>query len=405
MINALLEDPAGFKPERYHVGKEMCSAFTKEWQFCVNHQREVRRPPSIDVFARQFPNFEILRGVDPRWAADKLRAAYRDRVMRKEVRSALSLLNDGSIDEAQQVLRGLAKPIVTEELAGLDVFDPATVDSTKAKVAYPTPWDYLTRATEGGVGLGELWYIGARTGQGKSMILPCYATSMAESGASIGIVTLEMPKESYIRRIHRVLARNDAMTLKRLRSPDKETRLAALKGMPGLPGKIKVFDPSDMTMDTKAIRRLTQDYQYVVIDHMGLMLSDDGTPAIKDWRVAAEISNETKRISLEERAGIVGAVQINREGIAKGFQQSESYVPPKISNFAGSDDLGRDCDIGIVMLRLGERAMMHDLQKNRNLRSGRFYTSYDPDNGRFEEISKDEALKRAREDEAANRDN
>lgn len=393
IINALLEAPEGFRPDRYGVSKEMLSCWEKPWSFCVEHQRTEGHPPSRELFARTFPDFELLRGVKPAWAAEKLRSAYRDRTMRKEVRTALNLLNSGSVDDAQEILRRIARPQGFEVVEGLDVLDPATVDDDKAKIAYPTMWPYLNHLTKGGVGLGELWYIAARFGHGKSWKLPCYGVAMAEAGATVAIASLEMPKRSYVRRIHKILARNDMAVLSRLGDRDRAVRTDALASIPKLSGKIQVFDPGDMTMDMRAIRRLAGDFQYILIDHMGLMLSSDGVAAIKDWRVAAEISNESKRITLEERCGIVGAVQVNREGETKG-----SFLPPKPSNIAGTDDLGRDADVLVMMSRMGERSMLQDIPKNRGGVAGRFYSMFEPDLGMFDEISKDTALDRARKD-------
>src|SRR5207244_5811930 len=110
--------------------------------------------------------------------------------------------------------------------------------------------------------------------------------------------------------------------------------------------------------------------------------------------VAAESCNEIKKITLEEATGIVGEVQINREGESKGF------LPPKTSEIAGTDDLGRDADVLVLMRRMGERSMLHDVPKNRLNKSGRFYSMFEPDIGAFFEISKDHALDRAREDES-----
>lgn len=393
MINALLEAPEGFRPDKYGVDKTMLVAYQKPWEFCLQHQRSEGRPPSLALFCRTFPDFEILTGVSPKWAADKLRTSHRDRTMRKEVKQALNLLNLGEVDEAQDILRGITKNAPGGQVVGTSVFDPITVEDHRHKIAYPTPWEYLNHLTNGGVGLGEFWIFGARLGQGKSHVLPCNAVSLAEAGARVAAVTLEMPKRTYVRRIHKVMARDSKTLQARLRDKDREVRLEALKELPKLPGKIDMFDPSDMKMDTRAIRSLAGDYQYILVDHLGLLMSSDGTPAIKDWRVAAEISNEIKRITLEEHCGLIGAAQINREGEAKG------YLPPRMSELSGTDAIGQDVDVAILMRRMGVSSMLMDVSKNRDAYEGRFYITFEPATGLFHEISKDTALDRARADE------
>lgn len=393
MINALLEAKEGFRPELFGVDKSMLAAWQKAWAFCVEHQKSEGHAPSVELFQRRFPDFEILRGVKPNWAAEMLRKTYRERTMRKDLRAAIDKINTGAVDEAQDLLRGLIRPSASHRKGGLNVHDVKTVEDENRKIAYPTPWDYLTYLTNGGVGLGELWFIAARLSQGKSWILPYYAVAMAEAGATVAIMTAEMPSPAYVRRIHRMLARHDRVLQKELRSPDKEARIAALKALPKMSGKIDVYDPSSVEMSTRTIRSLAGDYQYVCVDHMGLMRGDDGSRAIEGWRMAAEISNITKEITLEQRVGIIGAVQVNREGDSDGF------LPPKVKNLAGADDLGRDADVIIPMRRMGERSMLHDIPKNRDSVTGRFYTTFEPDTATFVEISKDQALLRAREDQ------
>jgi hypothetical protein len=393
MINALLEDPQGFRPERYGVDKSMLASWSKAWAFCAEHQKSEGHAPSMELFQRRFPDFEILRGVKPNWAAELLRKTHRERTMRKDLRAAIDKINTGNVDEAQDLLRGLIRPSSVGRKGGLNTYDPAVVENEVHKIAYPTPWDSLTMLTNGGVGVGELWFLAARLTQGKSWMLPLYGVSMAEAGAEVAIMTAEMPAPSYVRRIHRMHARHNRMLQMQLRSPDKEARVAAVKALPSIPGKIDVYDPSHIEMSTRTIRSLAGDYQYVLVDHMGLMRGESGERAIEGWRMAAEISNITKEITLEQRVGIIGAVQVNREG------DSEGFIPPKVRQLAGADDLGRDADVIIPMRRMGERSMLHDVPKNRDGVSGRFYTTFEPDTAQFIEISKDQALARAREDQ------
>jgi phosphosulfolactate phosphohydrolase-like enzyme len=146
-------------------------------------------------------------------------------------------------------------------------------------------------------------------------------------------------------------------------------------------------------MNTRTVARLAQDYQFVVVDHVGLMANGAGKKAIEDWRVAAEISNVLKEITLAQHVGVLAAAQINREGETRG------WIPPKLRYMAGADDLGRDCDVGIAFARMAESSVHYYAEKVRDQRPARWYGKFEPAVGDFDELSKDEALKRARADE------
>jgi replicative DNA helicase len=146
--------------------------------------------------------------VRPDWAAWKLISAHHEREMRRTVRDSLELLNAGDVDAAQEKLLRLSKPMEGTRLSGLNVMDPSTVEDQQLKVAYPVPWGPLQR-NSGGIGLGELWYLAARLGQGKSWILAAFIACLAEYGATVAVMSCEMPKRSYVRRMQTVLSRHD----------------------------------------------------------------------------------------------------------------------------------------------------------------------------------------------------
>ena len=79
------------------------------------------------------------------------------------------------------------------------------------------------------------------------------------------------------------------------------------------------------------------------------------------------------------------AAQINREG-------ESGKEPPKLHNLAGSDSLGQDADVLLTL-----RAMPHDVatalsvEKNRHGAATRFWTEFDPNQGNFNEITKEQA--------------
>lgn len=131
-----------------------------------------------------------------------------------------------------------------------------------------------------------------------------------------------------------------------------------------------------------------QDYDLNIVDYVGLMYTDDGRPAIKDWREMAEISNQLKEIALSKSARIIGASQINREGDTHGRR------PPRLKTLAQSDHLGNDGDVVLTMKRYGLATVL-SAEKNRHGEAERlFYTNFLPNDGDFREIDADTAEER-----------
>ena len=127
------------------------------------------------------------------------------------------------------------------------------------------------------------------------------------------------------------------------------------------------------------------------MDYLGLVSLANGTRAIEDWRVMANISNQFKETCIASGLPIAAAAQINREG-ARGQDL------PSLRTVAQSDAIAQDADVFVTMRRMGP-AMKYGLMKNRHGMSDlQFYSRFDPDEGRFEEITRDQA-EQLRDDE------
>lgn len=389
-INALLRS-GRFDPEAYGIDVDMLAGYQQAWSFCQDYQDKTGAPPSIELFTRSFPTIEMVDGVDVRWAAEKLKAAHYEREVRRQLGTATRAMREGDLEAVREAVREIALPNPLSKPKGMNITDIETVAQSGVKIGFNTPWPTLTAATNG-IGRGEFALVGARLGQGKSWLIPGYVLAAAQMGARCAIASCEMPMVQYIRRIHAWQA-PDLVTLKRLRSTDEDERKAALAALPPMAGSIEVFDPSVMRMNMRSIEALASEYDYVGIDHVGLLQDHSGKRAIEDWRVAAVISNSLKETALRFNAALMGAVQINREG------ETASSAPPKVSNLAQTDALGQDADIILTLKRLGERSMLHSLGKNREGHNIRFYTEFEPNTASFREITGDQARVRAMEDQ------
>lgn len=393
VINALI-GTGEFRPSQYGLDKAMLANHDKVWEFCASYQNQTGLAPPRQLLARSFPDFEQLAGVDVAWAADVLRASYHERTMRLTLKNALSAIHDKDLDAAREFIAEAAKPTLMARPRALSVYDESTVAGQALKVGWTEPWEALHRHTQG-IGRGELRYVGARQGEGKSWIAPVYAVHLAEQGARVAILTLEIPKRVYARRIQLVIARGDVALQQALKGTDERLRTAALHSLAPMPGTVDLLDPSDVRMTTKAVELAGVDYDVVIVDHVGLLRDTNGKQAIEDWRVMAAISNRLKELTLELNVAIIGCAQINRAG------ETMRGRPPKTSQLSQSDALGQDGDVIHLLKRMIEHgsSMLHDIPKNRGGFSTRFYTKFLPATAEFEEISKTDAEDLARQDE------
>ena len=156
--------------------------------------------------------------------------------------------------------------------------------------------------------------------------------------------------------------------------------------MQGWGGDLDVHTPADGPVTPSVVAARCGEYEMTYIDYVGLMTQDGGGHAIDDWRVMAKISNQLKTIALAQKIGLVCAAQINRDG-------ETGSAPPKVKNLAQSDALGQDGDVVLTMRSKPKNVATHfSLEKNRHGSSGiQFYTTFDPNQGVFTEISADHA--------------
>ena len=396
LISALLET-GQFTPADHHVVDADIDAWKKLWDFCIEYQeRAGSAPPPVLVKAR-FAEFDSIPGINPAWAATKVREAAAARDLRTRSKAMLSALGEDDLAGAFGAMENLQRPRGHRKDPA-NIFDHHMLEDVFEVSKIEVPYRTLALATKGGFGPGELIYLAARLGQGKSWELSGYAAKAAQCAAKVGYASLEMPAATVTRRIlmRLVNARKDPMLSAMLDSTDLGARKEAMDTIAGrTPGSIEVLDPSHGRINTTAaIREMAQEYDLVAVDHAGLLMTDDGRRAIDDWRAMAVISNILREITLSTGTPIIAAAQVNREG-----ERTGGHHPPKVSQLSQSDALGQDADIVITMNRLSERVMVHSAAKVREGPNLKWYTRFDPAKNLFHEITKDEAMDIALVDE------
>lgn len=396
LISALLES-GQFTPEQVYVVDEDIEAWKKLWVFCCEYQLKAGcAPPQALVMAR-FPEFDLTPSISLPWAASKVREAAAARALRSQSREMLAALAADDLDGAFSAIETLKRPRGHRKDPA-NIFDHSVLEETFEVSKIEVPYRTLMVATHGGIGPAELWYLAARLGQGKSWELGGYAGKAATCGVNVGYVSLEMPCAPVTRRIlmRMINTRKERELTAMLCSDDRgkvkeATDIIALR----TPGKVDVVDPSHGRVNTTAsIMEMATEYDLVVVDHVGLLMTSDGRRAIDDWRAQALISNVLREITLATGTPILAAAQVNREG-----ERTGGHHPPKVSQLSQSDSLGQDADVVVTMNRLSERVMVHSAAKVREGPNLKWYTRFDPAKNLFHEISKDEAVDMAITDE------
>lgn len=385
VISSLLESQS-FRPEVYNLAEEDLSCWSKLWNFAIDHQVQTNRAPALEVVKARFPDFEYTPKVDTAWAVNLLRRAASSRALRKRIKTAVLALDDQDLETAYAAFDNLGRPRGFRHQA-TSIFDHTTVaeswDAHRIEVPYPS----LGRVS-GGIGTGELWVLVARLSMGKSWQLAYYAAHAAIAGYRVRYLSLEMSDRALSNRVQSILAaRSNNRTVKAgINSDDPAKRKQALDQLRELTmGSVEVVDPSRGRFSSSSIAASMDEVDLVVIDHLGLMRTDEGRRAVDDWRAMAMISNSLKEDVLASGVPVLAAAQANREADSAGAR------PPKLSQISQADAIGQDADVVISMKRLSTSVLVHSAEKVRSGPQARWYTNFDPAQARFEEVSRERA--------------
>lgn len=387
LISAFLEH-GQFEPERHFITSDDIAGWGKLWAFCADYQKKAGKAPPMSLVATMFPEFEITGDVDVAWAASKVRedAAFRD--MRHRSRAMLAAVNEGDLHGAYSAFDGLQRPR-EHRLDPVSVFDHSVLTEEFDVGGIEVPFATLQRASNGGIRAAEYWLLAARLGQGKTHIALTFAAHAAKVGCRVGMMALEMPARQVNRRLIRCMAGRDVRLLGQLDSEDEYERKKAIDHIRELtPGVVEVFDPSRGRVNTTSfLHEMCRDYDLVIVDHLGLMQTAENKRAIEDWRVMSTISNTVRETTLSTNTPVLALAQINREGESR---RGDSTRPPRASQLSQSDALGQDADAVITMRRPSTHTMRYEAVKLREGPNVKWYSRFDPERARFEEITHDQ---------------
>lgn len=391
MISALVES-GEFLPARWGVALDDCETYANVWAFCERYQAAENQAPSPNLLISSFPDFPYTKGVGCTFAAQNLARDAEGRRMRWAMTKASTELRTGDVEAARAILA----PLLVGRTAGKpgeSVWDDPPLEQDSPR--WPTPYPTLDRATGGGIGSAELWYIGGLAGHGKTMILCSYVARLIAEGLTVAYLSCEVPTRTVNKRVRRALATTEELKLLDagefsgkhfVPDTDKVKQAIALQ-RERVPGELLVYDPSHGRVNASTVRYHCNNANVVVVDHIGLMHTMDNKRAVDDWRLYATISNSLLEEKLATGTTIMAAAQLNRqaeEGARRG-------TAPGSDKIGGAYQLVQDADVLITMRRMGKRAMVHAARKVREGTEPTWYSDFDVKAAKFDEISRDKA--------------
>jgi len=386
LISALI-DSGNYIPEAYGVTDEFFHSDFNVHKFCKKYQETTNEAPPIDFVKATYTNFDYQPGISLKYAVKCLQDKWARRKLESSVAKMSHALRDPHVEPSvSEIVESMEKTVQelrpkafkASRLTDYELF----IDQTDTEVCPVIP-GRMTELT-GGIHAGDLWYIAARFGVGKSWRLAEHAVAAANAGWDVAYFSLEMPAKAVIDRLHRLILKNYRRPWMELTPEDRKDLIGQWQEQGN--GQISVFDPSSGRCDAAVIAGTTGPQTLAIIDYVGLMYTTGGTKSVDDWRAAATISNQLKEVALAQKIPIISAAQINRAGDGEGDRI------PKAVNLAQSDALGQDADLILTMSKYSTRVRTNGIVKYRQGASGsKWFTRFEPHRAMMQDISKEEA--------------
>lgn len=373
-----------------------------EWEWLEDFNLRYRKVPDKATFRAQFPDFPLVKTTDVEHATEQVEKSHLRYVMTTTLKQSANHLMEDDPAEAMAFLhsqlQGLnhrtgSRDANADALREFNpIFEEAArrVESVKTLGYSGVNFGFHTlNDRTGGLHPGDLAIWAARLGQGKTWMLVRVAVEALMSGKTVVFVSLEQPRAQIVFRIHTLLARELGYSLKHRdlmtgTNIDLDSYRSFLVDLPNrVPGKLYVSDPTRGRTNPYTLASLMErhDPDLMCLDYLTLMQQDGD-----DWRATAKLSADTKMVASQYGVPILAAAQINREG-------DNGKRPPSAKHLAQSDAIGQDADVIVTMKKDSTSVAQCLLAKNRSGQDGQvFYAAFQPNDGRIEEVSHEDAL-------------
>ena len=213
-------------------------------------------------------------------------------------------------------------------------------------IGIPTPWDGLTGKLCG-LHPGDLFLVAGRPSMGKSVVGMQLAHYAAAEGHGAAVFSLEMTKESLVRRLISAVGKVDAQRLRTGELTKDEIRkaAAAASAINELPLWIDDTRARTIPAVTSALRKLTAKHpvRLVVIDHLQLMKGATGRFESRHQELS-EISHSLKHLAGQLNLTVVLLSQLNREC-------EKAARRPQLSDLKETGSLEEDADVVLFVHR------------------------------------------------------
>lgn len=276
--------------------------------------------------------------------------------------------------EAARMELGRVSSSASVEVAAVGQEFAAVADSLDtAPATVPSPWPELDEVIVGFEG-GRLYVLGARPGEGKTMMGLQIAMALANSGP-VAFTSLEMSRQELMLRMMASRATVPMANLSRrvLTDVDWDRLRRARPGIERLP--LFIDDRSGLTVQhVKAFARTVArkgKLGGVVVDYLQLM--QGGVRGQDRHEVVAEMSRQLKAMARELGCPVIALSQLNRGSAGEGKQRRA----PSLADLRESGAIEQDADVVVLLQRQleddgepGDRLTVI-VPKNRHGRTGR----------------------------------
>lgn len=211
--------------------------------------------------------------------------------------------------------------------------------------AVPTPWKALTSATCG-LQTGDLVLVAGRPSMGKSIVGMQLAHTAARNGHGSAVFSLEMSKESLVRRLISAVGNVDAQRIRSglLNAEERQRSMRAAAEIKNLP--IYVDDTRARTVPavTAALRKLIAKHpiRLLIIDHLQLMRATGRSES--RHQELSEISHSLKHLAGEFGVTVVLLSQLNRDC-------EREKRRPQLADLKETGSLEEDADLVLFVHR------------------------------------------------------